>query len=166
MCSLSIWFLIYLRAPIEYFFSKFEFFYPLEDVKSCIYFRYTILIVRVGWNLLVQNRQNSLPCSIRTFRQGSCNQRVGCLRWLGSRPFKPNKQSGPRLLSMKYWIYVRFKKPVQISDTIVGKIWFVRLYLWNWRVQSKTFRSSDKYRYLWINSMSEFSQKNAWVWKW
>ncbi len=61
-----------------------------KDVKSCTYccyVRYAILIVRVGGNALApKNRCNSLPCTVRTSRQRSCNQRVGCLLgiWLGS----------------------------------------------------------------------------------
>ena len=39
------------------------------------------------------------PCTVRTSGQRSCNQRVGCLQWLGSRAFGPAKRSGPRLLS-------------------------------------------------------------------
>ncbi len=36
-------------------------------------------IVRVKGNVLAQNRRNSLPCTVKTFRQMSCNQMVGCL---------------------------------------------------------------------------------------
>ncbi len=50
-------------------------------------------------NALASNRRNSVPCTVRTSRQRSCNQRVGCLQWLGSRAFGPSKWSGPRLLS-------------------------------------------------------------------
>ncbi len=47
---------------------------------------------------LAPNSCNSVPCTIRTSRQRSYNQRVGCLQWLGSRAFGPAKQSGSRLL--------------------------------------------------------------------
>ncbi len=48
-----------------------------KDIKSCIYCCYvicTILTVRVGGMPWLQNRRNSLPCTVR-----SCNQRVVCL---------------------------------------------------------------------------------------
>ena len=32
-------------------------------------------------NSLASNRRNSVPCIVRTSRQGSCNQRVGCLQY-------------------------------------------------------------------------------------
>ena len=31
-------------------------------------------------NALAPNRHNSVPCTVRTSRQRSCNQRVGCLQ--------------------------------------------------------------------------------------
>ena len=31
---------------------------------------------------LSKKRRNSLPCTVRTSRQSSCNQRVGCLKRL------------------------------------------------------------------------------------
>ena len=33
----------------------------------------------VGGKALAQNKRNSLPCTVRTSRQRSCNQRVSCL---------------------------------------------------------------------------------------
>ncbi len=54
-----------------------------KDVKSCVYCYYlrcATLIVRVGRNTLAPNRRNSVLCTVRTFRQRSCNQRVGCLQ--------------------------------------------------------------------------------------
>ncbi len=59
-----------------------------KDVKcctSCCYVRWATLIlwvVETPWPL---NRRNSLPYTVRTSRQSSCNQRVGCLQFLGSR---------------------------------------------------------------------------------
>ena len=53
-------------------------------VKSCNFCCYGIcatLIVRVGGNVFAPNRRNSLPCTVRTSRQWSCNQKVGCLLW-------------------------------------------------------------------------------------
>ncbi len=45
-----------------------------------------------------KNRCNSLPCSDRTFRQCSCNQRVVvCNSWDGS-AFGPSERSDPTLL--------------------------------------------------------------------
>ena len=59
-----------------------------KDDTSCTYCYYVIfdtLIVWVWWNALAKNRSNSVPCTVGTSRQKSCNQRVGCLQWLGSR---------------------------------------------------------------------------------
>ncbi len=56
-----------------------------NDVKSCdycYYIRYTTLIVR--WNALAPN---SLPCTVRSSRQKSYNQRVGCLLYSMARIF-------------------------------------------------------------------------------
>ena len=79
-----------------------------KDVKSCTYccyIRCVTLIVCVGGNALAPNRRNSLPCTVRTSRQRSCNQRVGCLQQLGSRALGPAKRSGPRLFQ-RYDSYV------------------------------------------------------------
>ncbi len=54
-------------------------------------------------NALAPNMRNSVLCTVMTFRQRSCNQRVGCLQWFGSRSFGPDKRSGPRLLSTVPW---------------------------------------------------------------
>ncbi len=43
---------------------------------------------------LIPNRRNSVTCIVRTSRQSSCNQSVGCLQQLGSSAFGPAKQSG------------------------------------------------------------------------
>ncbi len=56
-----------------------------KDVKICTYCCYVrcvLLIVRYGGNALAPNRRNALPCIVKSFRQGSCNQRFDCL--LGS----------------------------------------------------------------------------------
>ncbi len=45
----------------------------------CCYFRSDTLIVRIMGNALAPNRCNSLSCIVRTSRQRSCYQRVGCL---------------------------------------------------------------------------------------
>ena len=71
-----------------------------KDVKSCTYccyVRYAILIVRVGGNALALNRRNSLPCTVRISRQGSCNKKL--FEIVRPRAFGPAKRSGPRLLS-------------------------------------------------------------------
>ena len=54
-----------------------------EDIKSCTY---------------------SLSCTVRTSRQRSCNQRVGCLQQLGSRAFGLAKRSEKVLINrpLKY----------------------------------------------------------------
>ncbi len=54
-------------------------------------------------NALAQNRLSSVPCTVRTFRQGLCNKRVGYLQWLISRAFGPAKRPGPRLFSTVPW---------------------------------------------------------------
>ncbi len=51
------------------------------------------------WNALALNWCNSVPCTFKTSRQRSCNQRVSCLQYLGSRAFEPSKRSCPRMLS-------------------------------------------------------------------
>ena len=54
-----------------------------KDVKSCTYccyFRCATLIVWIGVMPWPKNRRNSIPCTVRTSRQRSCNQRVGCLQ--------------------------------------------------------------------------------------
>ncbi len=56
-----------------------------KDAKSCTYCCYVRcgkFILRVGGNTFVPSRRNSLPCRVKTSKQGSCNQMVGCL--LGS----------------------------------------------------------------------------------
>ena len=72
-----------------------------KDVKSCylllLYLMRDIKSMRRG-NALSLNRRTSLPCTVRTSRQRSCNQRVGCLKLLGSRALGPAKRSGPWLL--------------------------------------------------------------------
>ncbi len=53
-----------------------------KDVKSCSYCRYVrcaTSVVRVRGDALAPNRRNSLPCTVRTSRQGSCNHRVSFL---------------------------------------------------------------------------------------
>ena len=55
------------------------------DVKSCTYCYYVrcvLSILRVGGNALAPSIRKSLPCTLRTTRQRSFNQRVSCL--LGS----------------------------------------------------------------------------------
>ncbi len=46
-------------------------------------------------NAFAQNRRNSFPCTVRTSEQRLCNQRAGCLQFLGSIAF----ESAKRLLS-------------------------------------------------------------------
>ena len=91
-----------------------------KDVKSCTYCCYvrcTTLIVWVGGNALALNRRNSLPCTVRTSRQRSCNQRVGCLQELGSRALGPAKRSGPRLSSTVPWGMTRIRLWKEIHNT-------------------------------------------------
>ena len=47
---------------------------------------------------LAKNRCNSFPCTARTSKQRSCNQRVGFLKWQRSRAFGLVKRSCHRLL--------------------------------------------------------------------
>ena len=46
---------------------------------SSVILRILIQLTVIGFE------NNSVPCTVRTSRQRSCNQRVGCLQWLGSR---------------------------------------------------------------------------------
>ena len=48
-------------------------------------------------NTLAPN--NSVPSTVRTPKQRSCNQRVGCLQGLISRAFGPAKRSGHWLVT-------------------------------------------------------------------
>ena len=52
-----------------------------------------ITICMVGWVIY----SKSLPCTVRTSRRGSCNQRVSFSQ-LGSKTFGPVKLSGPSLV--------------------------------------------------------------------
>ncbi len=73
-----------------------------KDVKSFTHWcniRRATLIVWVGEITWPSNRHNSVPCTVKTSRQRSCNQRVSCLQYLGSRAFEPSKRSCPRMLS-------------------------------------------------------------------
>ncbi len=63
----------------------------------------------------------TLPCTVRTFREGSCNQKVGCLEWLGSNAFEPAK-----------W-----------SDSTVSKSGFLSKILYNLRCTSYSFFSVE-----------------------
>ncbi len=49
-----------------------------KDVKSCTNCCYVINSMSRG-NILAQNIHNPLPYTVKTFRQRSCNPRVGCL---------------------------------------------------------------------------------------
>ncbi len=49
------------------------------DLDAQSYVTCVTLIVQVRGDALATNRCNSLPCKLRTFRQRSFNQRVGCL---------------------------------------------------------------------------------------
>ena len=51
--------------------------------------------------------RSALPCTVRTSRQRSCNQRVGWLLQFGSSAFGPAKQYGPWLLSTFPWDMTR-----------------------------------------------------------
>ena len=52
-----------------------------KDVKSCTYCRYVSCATLKVWvgGMPWPHRGHSLPCTVRTSRQSSCNQRVGCL---------------------------------------------------------------------------------------
>ncbi len=89
-----------------------------KNVKSCTYCCYgrcATLIVWIGGNILVQNKRNSIPCTVRTYRQRWCNQWVGFLPKLGSRAFGPAKRSGPRLLSTVPWGMTRIYLNIYLS---------------------------------------------------
>ncbi len=47
-------------------------------IKMCTNLCYISIISR--GNALAQNRCNSLPCTVRFYRQRSCNERIGCLK--------------------------------------------------------------------------------------
>ncbi len=68
-----------------------------KDVKSCSHCCYVINSIIRG-NALSPRRRTSIPCTVITSRQKSCNQTVCCLDWLGSRAFVPAKRSGPTWL--------------------------------------------------------------------
>ena len=72
-------------------------------------------------NALAQNRHNSLPCTVRTSRQRSCNQRVGCLQWLGPRALGPAKQSDPRLSLASRPLAQELRNYSKTSQVIFGK---------------------------------------------
>ncbi len=74
-------------------------------------------------NALAQNRNNSIPCTVRTSIQRSCNQRVGCMQQLGSRAFGPAKLSGPRLLSTVPW-GMTLMSYFQSMAVAVAALWF------------------------------------------
>ena len=76
-------------------------------------------------NALEQNRRNSLPCTDRTSRQRSYNQRVDCLKWLGSKahvwpsvfinfPWGMNRKAVFGLYSSKYTFIEIFVRVVKI----------------------------------------------------
>ncbi len=50
-----------------------------KDDKGCTYCC-QMLDINIG-DALAQNRRNSLPCTVRTSKQKSCNQKVGCLQY-------------------------------------------------------------------------------------
>ncbi len=92
----------------------------------------TTFIVWVGVIPLALNRCSSVPSTVRTSRQRSCNQLVGCLQWLGSRAFQPAKRSGPRLLSNVPEILIILYIKVLLNS------------IWNWFLynQSITIKSN------------------------
>ncbi len=53
--------------------------HSVESCNYCCYVRCATLIIRVGENASAINRRNSLPCTVKTSKQRSCNQRVGCV---------------------------------------------------------------------------------------
>ena len=79
-------------------------------------------MVWVGGNALAPNRRNLVPRTVMTFRQGSCNQRVGCLQWLGFRAFGPAKWSSPRLLSTVPWRMNRMKRWYACNNIVGANI--------------------------------------------
>ena len=69
-----------LRIGFVIFFSLLYFWYKLVTETSILlwYTWHVTLLVRV-WRLSCPiNRRNSLPCTVRTSKQRSCNLRVGC----------------------------------------------------------------------------------------
>ncbi len=84
-------------------------------------------------NALGPNKHNSVPCAVkRTFRQRSCNERVGCLQWLGSTALDLlNGLAQVVLLSFFFRYWLGLPLPSQMDGLRVRVISYVKIPLAN-----------------------------------
>ncbi len=77
---------------------------------------------------LAQKSHNKLPCTVRTFRQRSYNQRVICLQWLGSVAISRGKWFGPqvcyKLSPEVWWVMLETKELVFTLLKIVYRLFW------------------------------------------
>ncbi len=125
-----------------------------KDVKRCTYCCYVrcaTLIVWVLENALAPNRRNSVPCTVSTSRQRSCNQRVVvCNNW-DLEPLDLLNGLAPKFLSTIPWginrIISCYLRTIMYENKAVGNInkkqWIFKVF---YKIDIKAWKCWGKFQ--------------------